>query len=919
MSENVLKFGPNSGFIDELYELYKTDPRLVGKAWAEFFEGGDGGFLNGTSQGSTTNGPLTSGVSNLGVVSGIPSEQHEQALETQSKVARLIGAYRTYGHYAAAINPLQNDVLVPPNQAELHIDGYGFTAQEYDQGFICDSLKGERLMSLREIVAALKDIYCGSVGFEWVHVADPEQREWLRARIEAKRKSPQAADQIRRFHQLYSATLFESELHRKYIGAKRFSLEGGESLIPMLEAMVECAGQSSVAEVVIGMAHRGRLNVLAHVMERELSETLLEFDDRTLASSVGAGDVKYHLGFESKKSVNGGGHVSMRLAPNPSHLEFVNPVVEGICRALQDKRYEGKRHAVMPLLIHGDAAFIGQGVVTETLNYSQVDGFHTGGTIHVVVNNQVGFTATADETRSTFYCTDFAKALGVPVFHVNAEDVDAVCEIAALAVDYRNAFGRDVVVDLNCYRKYGHNEGDDPSYTQPLSSKEIKAKRSIASIYSDKLKQSQTLNEEQIASFEQSYKDRFAAAAQHAAATVIGDACALHGRPRVQIKPTAIPAENLVAIAQAAVNYPDWFTPHPKLAALMQKRVDSLTESGRVDWGTAEALSFGTLLQEGVHIRLSGQDCRRGTFSHRHAVLDDYEKGGVCFSPLTTVGSGEIEIYNSVLSEAGVLGFEFGYASVTEKSLVMWEAQFGDFANGAQVIIDQFISSSEAKWDQQSSVVLLLPHGYEGQGPEHSSARLERFLQLCADGNMEVCVPSSAEQYFHLLRSHMHSSLPRPLIVMTPKSLLRLPEATSPLSDFTHGKFDLVLSTDYGQKKPSKVLCMSGKVYYDVHKALVNEQADGVRVIRLERLHPFPFGEIRELLHECDNPSVAWVQEEPMNQGAWSFVESRFEGRLVDSLRYIGRPVSSSTATGSPYYHNLELQRILTACSNFVK
>jgi 2-oxoglutarate dehydrogenase E1 component len=906
-------FGSNSGYIQELYDLFKIDPALVGSTWAEFFKSQE----ISNHENLTTLPVNHSGSNGVNRLNKVPDTIDR--LEIQAKVIRLIDSYRTYGHYKAAINPLKHDVPKLPWQDELSLEHYKFDQKAMSLSFSCDNLGGSKTLTLNEIISYLNNSYCGSIGFEYIHLLNSDEREWIRQRIEAPRKKASAEDRVAWLRNVVEARVFESELHRKYIGAKRFSLEGGESLIPLLTEFTNVCSKFGVKEIIYGMAHRGRLNVLANVMGRKLEQVLLEFDDRTLASAVGAGDVKYHQGFDVIHATRCGESVRLALAPNPSHLEFVNPVVEGMVRARQDIAYNCDRSKVVPILIHGDAAFIGQGVVAETLNLAKVPGYCTGGTVHVVINNQIGFTATSDETRSTPYCTDIAKVFDAPVFHVNAEDVDAVCFVALMAAEFRCLFRKDVVIDLYCYRKYGHNEGDDPSYTQPLSTKEIKSKEPIDHLYNKILLEDKIVDSTILKTIEDQYKGKFAEAVNNSNVAVVGEGCATFGRPRVAIKDTNVSYEDLLTIANTSINFPENFTPHPKLEKLLEKRVQTFLSGKNFDWALGEYLAFGSLLKEGVGIRLSGQDVGRGTFSHRHIILDDYERQWQCYNPLSSVGN--IEVINSVLSEAAVLGFEFGYSAEFGNCLVLWEAQFGDFANGAQVIIDQFISSSEAKWGQESAVVLLLPHGYEGQGPEHSSARLERFLQLCADGNMEVCVPTTPAQYFHLLRRQMYSISRRPLVIMTPKSILRHPVAVNSISDFTESNFKTIIPHRVGDATSSikTILFMSGKVYYDVIEVLEKNGVKNTLVVRVEQLNPFPSSEIRELLDNKTDLKFAWVQEEPKNQGGWSFVEPRFKGRLVDELSYIGRPVSPSTATGSSHYHNIEKKRILDACIELSK
>jgi 2-oxoglutarate dehydrogenase E1 component len=928
-----LHFGQNVGYIEEIYELFKTSPNLVAYKWREYFAAlsnnshandAQGGQLK--LNGATKHSPIEKASSSI-----------SYDLKTQSKVTSLIDAYRSYGHYEAHISPLTSQPTGLPKQPKLDVSSLGFTPEEMESEFYCDNLAGAEKMKLRDIIANLKNIYTANIGFEWVHIVRDEERDWLQRHIEGFTNSKATdKERLKWLEMLSNATMLENELHKRYIGAKRFSLEGGESLIPLIYAMLSRGAEIDLEQVVLGMAHRGRLNVLTNILGRPIDLLLLEFDDRTLASTVGAGDVKYHLGYEA--SVTYGDKkkaIKINLVPNPSHLEFVNPVVTGIARAYQDLDYIGcnsdlspteeliHRRKVLPLLIHGDAAFVGQGVVAETINLSLVEGYRTGGTIHIVINNQIAFTATPDETRSTYYCTDMAKTVDAPVFHVNAEDVDGVCRVGQLAIEYRNRFGKDAIIDLYCYRRYGHNEGDDASYTQPITAREIKDKKPIVQVYHEKLTSEKVVSNTILSDLENNYLHEIERGVNRAKETVIGDFCPLYLSPRARIKETKVSKDSLERVISSYLNYPSDFKVHPKLKALFTKRLESVRQGSGIEWGTAEAIAFGTLLEEGISIRLSGQDSVRGTFSHRHCILDSYDVYDNSFAPLSSLThESTFKVINSVLSEAAVLGFEFGYSSVADRSLVLWEAQFGDFVNGAQVCIDQFISSGEEKWNMRSGVTLLLPHGYEGAGPEHSSARLERFLQLSADGNMDICVPTTAVQYFHLLRRQVYSSIKRPLVVFTPKSLLRLPEAASDSESFTSKEFAELLRVDIG-KNPKRLLFMTGKVFFDLQKAILASNLDisssGATLVRIEQLHPFPFDKVRSIIDEAgDSVAIAWVQEEPKNQGAWSFVETRFLNRLTDEIRYIGRPVASGTATGSAAYHAIEQKRIVDASIGFI-
>jgi 2-oxoglutarate dehydrogenase E1 component len=898
--------GSNAGFVQELYELYQTDPTLVGGHWAELFSSVNGGSVpahySKASLEHTAPRPD---------VSPAPSSASTTQGELLLKVMSLIQSYRAHGHLRAAINPLTKGILPLPVAEDLSMAYHGITEAERRLPLNPQPLPG--CATAEEVALRLALYYSGSIGFEFNHLINPQERAWLQARIESRRSEPTAAQRKRAYRKLVEAEEFEAQLHKKYVGQKRFSLQGGEALLPILDTVIDSCGELGVSEVVLGKAHRGRLNVLCNIVGKPIKDLFTEFDDQALYSYLGAGDVKYHKGYRSTYQSTSGAPVQMMLAPNPSHLEFVNPVVEGIARAKQDITYAKNRSSVLPILMHGDAAFVGQGIVTETLNLSTVQGYATGGTFHIIINNQIGFTTNPDESRSTIYCTDFAKAVQAPIFHVNGEDVDAVLWLSRLALEFRQEFKRDIVIDMYCYRKYGHNEGDDPSFTQPLTYSEVSVKKSVMNLYGEKLVTLGIITEEERLQEIASYVDHFQAAHNTKNVKVIGEACPMFGRLRIPTPETGVSRDRLVAVAQALTSYPEGFVPHPKLHTILEKRVASIVAEGKgIEWGAAEALAYGTLLQEGVSVRLSGQDCGRGTFSHRHLQLNHHERSER-YHPLDGLkASGSFEVINSTLSEAAVLGFEFGYATTAQRSLVMWEGQFGDFANGAQVIIDQFISSSEAKWDQLSGVTMLLPHGFEGQGPEHSSARLERYLQLCAEGNMVVCYPSNAAQQFHLLRRQGVMELRRPLIVMTPKSLLRLPEASSSIEAFTTGQFEPVLEETISAKgAPKNVVMLTGKIYYEVVAALKKAKNPSVRVLRIEQLHPFPQFELKRALKDLNPKKVFWVQEEPQNMGAWGYLESYVREKVGIDPCYIGRPAAASPATGSNKRHLVEQKKII--------
>jgi 2-oxoglutarate dehydrogenase E1 component len=914
MTINWELFGQNSGFAEELYSLYQIDPSLVPGEWRVYFE-----KINGTAPCAARVEPTQPAV--------VSEQRHEAQVisatghstangELYIKAAGLVNAYRSLGHLAAKINPLSRGVNNFTLPTELSFDHHEISDAEQSEKIVFPPFAASSIVELRD---ELNRMYCGSVGFEIDHIRNFEERNFLRERIESlPRGSFPEAKRRQILTDMLEAETFESELHRKYVGHKRFSGEGAEAMVPMLNMLFSRSAELGVKEAHIGMAHRGRLNVLTNVLKKPLEDILSEFEDQSVTTVLGSGDVKYHLGFDGSINTFTGNTVKVSLVPNPSHLEIVNPVLEGIVRARQDLFYRENPSAVLPVLIHGDAAFAGQGVVFETINMAYLKGYSTQGTIHLVVNNQIGFTTNPDDSRSSFYCTDMAKAIEAPVFHVNAEDPEAAIWIMEMAADYRAQFKRDVIIDLYCYRKYGHNEGDDPSFTQPVVYSEIKAKTSAPKLYAEKLQRDGVISADDVAKEVKRYIDHFEAAQARQKAKKYGDACAVYGRLRVPNPDTAVPFEQLKKVADVLCEVPEGFVPHPKLIKILEKRTATLENRDGIEWGFAEALAFGSLMLDGHCIRLSGQDCGRGTFSQRHLALSHYEENRRLY-PLNTLVSrygdktGKFEVHNSSLSEAAVMGFDFGYTTVAKEHLVMWEAQFGDFSNGAQIVIDQFLSSSEQKWSQLSGLVLLLPHGYEGQGPEHSSARLERYLQLCGDGNMVVCYPSNAAQYFHMLRRHGLTEIKRPMVVMTPKSLLRLPAAAAQADDLTTGQFQTVIEETISKSgKVENLVFLSGKVYYDVIDALRKAEGDPkTKVVRVEQLYPFPQFELKKAIKDINPKAALWVQEEPQNMGAWSYIEPylRIKGEL--NVDFVGRPASGSTATGSGKRHQLEQRQIV--------
>jgi 2-oxoglutarate dehydrogenase E1 component len=844
-------------------------------------------------------------------------EGTDALIEKQAHVLQLINIYRVRGHLIANVNPMSTEA---PSHEELDPERYGLTVWDYDRDFITGGLGGKQRATLREILDVMREAYCQTIGVEYMHIQEPEQKIWIQQRVEGAPRSKwlDRAAKRRILAKLNEGEAFERFLQTKYVGHKRFSLEGAESLIPMLDALLANAGKHEIVEVVMGMAHRGRINVLANILGKKYQEIFLKFEDNPDPNSrEGTGDVKYHLGATGAYQSPDGKSVAITLAPNPSHLEAVDPVVEGMVRAKQDIMRDAKHRHTLAVLIHGDAAFAGQGVVAETLNLSALHGYRTGGTIHIVVNNGIGFTTSPVDARSSVYATDVAKMVQAPIFHVNGNDPEACVRVVELALAFRQEFQKDVVIDMICFRRHGHNEGDEPSYTQPLMYARIKDMRSVRKLYTEILIKRGELN---LTEAEQVLND-FQARLEEAFKTTQENLPPIVAAPNeppldkvLPLIPTGVARETLDEIAFALSNFPSDFNVHPKLAKQLTARGTMLDEEA-VDWGMAESLAFGSLLLEGIPIRLSGQDSQRATFSQRHAVLVDYlnEKE---YTPMNHIreGQAKLMVYDSLLSEYAVLGFDYGYSVARPEALTLWEAQFGDFMNGAQIIIDQFISSAEEKWGQASGLVLLLPHGFEGQGPEHSSGRIERFLTLCAEENMRVTVPTTAAQYFHLLRSQMHAGVRKALIVMTPKSLLRSSAAKSAAADFIEGGFQILLNDPKPPANPKRFLFCSGKVSYDLLDYRQKLHIDDTVIVRLEQLYPFPFEDLRELLQRYPNATdFRWVQEEPRNMGAWSFVQARLKYVLTPShrLMYVGRVPSASPATGSGRVHQLEQERLV--------
>ena len=857
-------------------------------------------------------------------IAGAPAGSAAHA-DKQVAVGRIINAYRVRGHLIANLNPLSHTFVETHN--ELDPAAYGLTIWDLDRDFATGGLGGTpgrfpARMKLAEILGVLRDAYCRTVGVEYMHISDSEQKRWIQERVEGDGAKLSVEQQRHILGQLGNAEAFERFLHTKYIGHKRFSLEGAESTIPMLDALLSAAADDGIEEAVVGMAHRGRLNVLANILHKGYDKIFREFEgDMDPESVQGSGDVKYHLGARGTHRSLAGSDIRVTLSANPSHLEAVDPVVEGMARAkldmvLDDADVDGYA-PVLPVLIHGDAAFAGQGVVAETLALSQLRGYRTGGTVHLIINNQVGFTTGPQSSRSSTYATDVAKMVQAPILHVNGDDPEACVRVMQLAFGYRQQFGKDVVVDMICYRRWGHNEGDDPSYTQPLMYAAIENRRSVRKLYTEELVNRGDLTVEEAEEALDEFRAQLESAlkeTRESAPRVTGDQPAAKRdgvAPRVQ---TGVDRAVLQRIADTITTAPDGFTIHPKLAKQLERR-RTMLDTDAVDWATGEAFAFGSLLLEGTPVRLAGQDSRRGTFSQRHSVLIDYETGGE-HCPLNSLGaSAAFQVYDSPLSEFACMGFEYGYSVVRKEALVLWEAQFGDFVNGAQVVVDQFIAAAEDKWGQTSGLVLLLPHGYEGQGPEHSSARKERFLTLAAEGNMQVAEPTTAAQYFHLLRRQMHRDIRKPLVVFTPKGLLRAKPAASPADAFTGGSFQEVLAESNGPAADDvrRVLLCSGRVAFDLINARDETQAP-VAVVRVEQLYPWPEEQIREALDGYPNAGeVVWVQDEPDNMGAWPFAHGRLHRLLRDSheLRHVSREESASPATGSAKTHEWEQRHLM--------
>jgi 2-oxoglutarate dehydrogenase E1 component len=918
--------GGNAGFIEDLYEQFLRDPSGVDPAWREYFKGLQG------SGGDIAHGPirerLLARVQRPPTPAAAAGSQSAGASAKQGAVSRLIQVYANRGHLIANLDPLGLQQRAKPYVLDPQY--FGLSDADLDTEFFTGSRNQaipERT-TLKNILKDLKFIYTDTIGAEFAHVSDTEERLWLQDGFQVARMQRRfsVAEKKNILWQLTAAEGLERYLHTKYVGQKRFSLEGGDSLIPLLDDLVQQGGKGGVEETIIGMAHRGRLNVLVNLLGKSPKDLFSEFEGQyDLAKLRGSGDVKYHKGFSADLKAESG-NVHVALAFNPSHLEVVNPVVEGSARARQERRGDALGDKVLPVQIHGDAAFAGQGVNMETLQLSQTRGFYTGGTVHIIINNQVGFT-TSDphDARSTLYCSDVAKMVEAPILHVNADDPEAVCFVTRFALEYRMKFHKDVVIDLVCYRRHGHNEADEPAATQPLMYQIIRKKPTVRQLYTDKLVAEGVLSAADAAAMMEQYRSGLDEGKPQARAALglIGNRYTVDwseylGADWEAVK-TGVDLGRLRVLGKAITTYPTDWVLHPRVLAIMQSREKMINGDLALDWGCAENLAYASLVQEGYPIRLTGQDSGRGTFFHRHAVLHDQATGRT-YTPLQHIASNQpkFTVTDSVLSELAVMGFEYGFSTTEPRCLTIWEGQFGDFCNGAQVIIDQFISSGEAKWGRVSGITLFLPHGYEGQGPEHSSARLERFLQLCAEFNMQVCVPSTPAQMFHMLRRQMLRSLRKPLIIMTPKSLLRHPLSVSRLEELSGSGFQNVID-EIDDLKPSgvtRVVLCSGKVYFDLLKARREAKNDTAAIVRIEQLYPFPSDEYEAVLRKYSNArEIVWCQEEPQNQGSWYQIRHRLQSKLGDQheLLYAGRAGAAAPATGIAALHEQQQKNLVTA------
>jgi 2-oxoglutarate dehydrogenase E1 component len=888
----------NADYIEAQYRQWKRDQKSVSKDWQYFFQGFEMASVEG-----------------MALVIDTDRSPHAR----QANVDRLVYEYRNIGHLLACMDPLS---ACPTEHPLLSLEAFGLSPEDLDREFAAAGIFETGRAKLKEILAWLKDTYCRSMGVEYMHIQDPEERRWLQERMEPVRNRPDfdKPEKIRVLRRLVQAALFERFLNKKFTGVTRFSLEGGDAVIPLMDILVRQSSDHGCREIILGMAHRGRLNVQCHILGKSYEEVFREFEScYDAAQLMGSGDVKYHKGFLSDVKIGTGKTMRLFLVNNPSHLEAVDPVVEGIARARQEIRAAGQK-GVMPILVHGDAAFAGQGIVAETLNMSQLSGYATGGTIHIVINNQIGYTTLPEDARSTRYSTDVAKMLMVPIFHVHGENPEAVVHAGRLAVDYRNRFHKDAVVDVVCYRRYGHNEGDDPYFTQPLMYERIKERPSPHELYAEALLNQKVVDTTALEIMEKEVTD----ALEKAFENVHGTDCLFpesayfeewsgyQDRYTHDVVDTGLPGDRIVDLAKKLNTLPEDFALNPKLSRLLAKRLETVTDGRGIDWANAETLAFGTLLTEGYPIRLSGQDVGRGTFSQRHSVLHDINTGDR-HVPLNHLSGGQAKfsVYNSLLAEVSVLGFDYGYSMTRPQTLVIWEAQFGDFSNNAQTIIDLFIASGQSKWDRLSGITMLLPHGWEGLGPEHSSARMERFLQLCAGENIQVCNLTTPAQYFHILRRQMKAPYRKPLVIMTPKSLLRLPQAVSSLEDLESGRYDPVLDDPDPVDAVRTVIICSGKIFYQLAARRDAIKKKHTAIIRLEQFYPFPKTQLEATLKKYSRAKTwLWVQEEPENMGGWQFIGPRLERLTGRAFQYVGRRPASSPASGFPAIYRKEQEAI---------
>lgn len=906
MTHNTIANRWNADLIDENYEIWRISPELLDSEWRAFFEGFE--------LAQEVVKPQTD------IADVYPTHVDSDATK-QARAIGLIYAYRSIGHTIAAFNPL---TVEPPTNPRLTLERLGFEESDLDRVFHTGNYLGGTEMTLRELIDRLQKTYCHTIGCEYIHIQETPKRRWIQARIEPESFIPRFTkeEKHRILRTIMHAEDFENFLQTRFVGQKRFSLEGGETLIACLESLFERCDKNEVDEIVMGMAHRGRLNVLANFLGKSFDYIFREFSENYVPDTIhGDGDVKYHLGFETKRKMSEGREVEIRLAANPSHLEAVNPVVEGKARARQRIRGDLDRKHVLPVLIHGDAAIAGQGVVAEVFNFSQLKGYRTGGTIHIVINNQIGFTTNPADARSSRYCTDVAKIVEAPIFHVNGNDPLAVVAACEAAFDYRQTFGCDVVIDMYCWRKHGHNESDEPAFTQPLLYKKISEMPRIGRALGQRMVEVGDFTESEILAIEKDYHRKLEAAFEAAKAQENQDhdpfaESSAKKQPPYNFKgfDTSVSEDSLRHIAEQLAHVPEGFNANRKILRQLNAKLKAFNENSGIDWGMGEALAFGSLLIDGTPVRLSGQDCERGTFSHRHSVLYDNQTREK-YVPLLDLKEGQAQfcVHNSLLSEAAVLGFDYGYSLDYPQMLCIWEAQFGDFVNGAQVIIDQFITSSESKWGRLSGLVMLLPHGYEGQGPEHSSARLERFLQACAQNNIQVCNVTTPAQYFHLLRRQMKREFKKPLIIMSPKSLLRHKDCVSTVEDFSDNEFWSILDDRMvDKKKASRIIFCSGKVYYDLNTYRVDNKLDDTAIVRIEQFYPLNEDLLKRVVSNYPKAeSIVWCQEEPKNMGGWSFMFPRLLETINKVPSYVGRKESASPAVGSLALHKHEQAKII--------